>query len=82
MKCYIWSIALYGAETWILRKVDQKYLESFEIWCWRRMEKISWTDRVSNDKVLRRVKEERNIIHTIKETGYMLRRNCHLKHII
>jgi hypothetical protein len=29
VKCYIWSIALYGAETWTLRKVDQKYLESF-----------------------------------------------------
>jgi hypothetical protein len=43
MKCCIWNIALYGAETWILRKVDQKYLESFEMWCWRRMEKISWT---------------------------------------
>jgi hypothetical protein len=36
VKCYIWSIALYGAETWTLRKVDQKYLESFEMWCWRR----------------------------------------------
>jgi hypothetical protein len=31
VKCYIWSIALYGAETWTLRKVDQKYLESFEM---------------------------------------------------
>jgi hypothetical protein len=41
VKCYIWSIALYGAEKWTLRKVDQKYLESFEMWCWRRMEKIS-----------------------------------------
>jgi hypothetical protein len=63
---YIWSIALYGAETRTLRKVDQKYLESFEMWCWRRMEKISWTDRVRNEEVLHRVKVERNIIHTIK----------------
>jgi hypothetical protein len=31
VKCYIWSIALYGAETWTLRKLDQKYLESFEM---------------------------------------------------
>jgi hypothetical protein len=37
-------IALYGAETWTLRAADQKYLESFEMWCWRRMEKISWID--------------------------------------
>jgi hypothetical protein len=31
LKCYIWSVALYGAETWTLRKLDQIYLESFEI---------------------------------------------------
>jgi hypothetical protein len=37
-----------------LRKIDQKYLESFEMWCWRRMEKISWTDRVRNAEVLSR----------------------------
>jgi hypothetical protein len=65
-KRYIWSIALYGAEMWTLGKVDQKYLESFEMWCWRRMEKISWTDRVRNEEVLHRVKEEINILHTIQ----------------
>jgi hypothetical protein len=63
---YIWNIALYGAETWTLRKVDQKHLENFEIWCWRRTEKISWADRVRNEEVLHIVKEERNILHTIK----------------
>jgi hypothetical protein len=62
----VWSIALYGAETWTLRKVDQKYLESIEIWCWRRKEKISWTDCVRNEEVLHRVKEERNVVHTVK----------------
>ena len=33
IKCYIWSMALYGAEIWTLRAADQKYLESFEMWC-------------------------------------------------
>jgi hypothetical protein len=33
VKCYVWSIALYGAETWTLRAVDQKHLVSFEVWC-------------------------------------------------
>jgi hypothetical protein len=85
VKCYIWSVALYDADTWTLRKVDQKYLESFEMWCWRRLE-ISWTDCVRNE-VLHRVKEERNILHTIKGRkanwiGYILRRNCLLKHVI
>ena len=41
VKFYIWSMALYGAETWALWAADQKYLESFEMWCCRRMEKIS-----------------------------------------
>jgi hypothetical protein len=61
--CYIWSIALYGAETWTLWKLDQKYLESFEMWCWRRM------DRVHNEAVLHRVKKERNILHTTRREG-------------
>jgi hypothetical protein len=87
VKCYIWIIALYGAETWKLRKVDHKYPESFEMWYLRRMEKVSWTDRVRNEEVLHRVKEERNILHTIKRRkanwiGHILRRNCLLKHVI
>ena len=40
VRCYVWSITLYGSETWTLRKLERKYLESFETWCWRRMEKI------------------------------------------
>jgi hypothetical protein len=51
------------------------------------MEKISWTDRVRNEEVLQRVKEEKNIVHTIKRRkanwiGHILRRNCLLKHVI
>jgi hypothetical protein len=51
------------------------------------MEKISWTDRVRNEEVLHRVKEERNILNTIKRReanwiGHILRRNCLLKHVI
>jgi hypothetical protein len=62
IKCYIWSIALYGAETGTLWKTDRKYLKSFEMLCWRRIEKISWTDRVRNEEVLYRVKEKKNIL--------------------
>jgi hypothetical protein len=57
------------------------------MWCWRRMERISWTDRVRKEEVLRTVKEERNILHTIKRkkanwTGHILRRNCILNDVI
>jgi hypothetical protein len=53
VKYYIWSIALYGAGTWTLRAVYQKHLESFEMWCWSRME-ISWIDYMRNEEVLLR----------------------------
>jgi hypothetical protein len=64
VKCYIWSIALYGPEMWTLRAVDQKHLESFELWCCRRMG-ISWTNHVRHEEVFLRVKEQRNILHEI-----------------
>jgi hypothetical protein len=67
VKCYVWSIALYVAETWTLRSMDQKHLESFEMWCWRRVEKISLTDHVRNKDVLLKVKEQRNILHEIRK---------------
>jgi len=51
VKCYIWSIALHGAETWTFWAVDQKQLESFGMCCLRRMEKIRWTDHVRNEDV-------------------------------
>ncbi|PNF26850.1 hypothetical protein B7P43_G16837 [Cryptotermes secundus] len=87
VNCYIWSIALYGAETWTLRAVDQKHLESFEMWCRRRVEKISWTYYVGNEEVLFRVSEERNILHEIRKRkanwiGQILRGNCLLKEVI
>jgi len=87
VKCYIWSIALHGAETWTLREVDQKHLERFEMCCWRRMEKISWTDHVRNEDVLLRVKEQRNILHEIRKRkanwiSHILRRNCLLQGVI
>ena len=87
VKCYIWSTALYGAETGTLRAVDQKQLESSEMWCWRRMGKIRWTDRVRNGEVLLGVKEQRNILHEISKRkanwiGHDLRRNFLLQRVI
>jgi hypothetical protein len=54
----MWSIFLYGAETWTRRKADHEYLENFEMQCWRRLENLIWTDRVKK-KVS---EEERNIL--------------------
>jgi hypothetical protein len=56
--------SFYGVESYTLRKVDEKYLDSFEMWCWIKTEKIHWTNRVKSE-ALHRVKEKRNILKTI-----------------
>ena len=89
MTRYILSVAMNGADTWTLRKIDQKYFQilKFEIWCCRSTEKSSWTIPVRNGEVLSGVKAERNFLHSIKRRnanwiGHNLRRNCLLKHVI
>jgi hypothetical protein len=57
------------------------------MWCWGRMEKISWTDHVRNVEVLLRVKEQRNILHEIRKRRanwicHILRRDCLLQRVI
>jgi hypothetical protein len=87
VECYIWSIALYGAETWSLWAVNQKHLKSFEMWCWRRMYETIWTVHVRKEEVLLEVKEQRNILHEISKwkvnwIGNILCRNCFLQQVI
>ena len=59
------STVLYAAEMWTLTQTDRRRLEAFEMWIWRRMEKISWRDKVTNEEVLRRVNEDRQILNCI-----------------
>jgi hypothetical protein len=66
--------------------LDQKHLESFEMWCWRRME-ISCTNHVRNEDVLLGVKEQRNILHQTSKwkanwISHILSRNCLLRQVI
>ena len=45
VKCFVWSVVLYDAETWTLRRNEQKLLEAFKMWIWRRTERVKWTDK-------------------------------------
>jgi len=69
---------LHAAETWTLKKVDIQRLESFEMWIWRRLMKISWTEHRSNQEVLNMVEESRSLMNTIRQRqknwlGHVLR---------
>ncbi|KAJ4431277.1 hypothetical protein ANN_19874 [Periplaneta americana] len=51
VKSFLWSNALDVAEKWTLRQSKEKRIESFEMWIWRRMERLKWTDRIRNEAV-------------------------------
>lgn len=72
LKTYIWSIALYGCETWTTSESEKKRLEAFEQWCYRCILKIKWTERGSNDEVLDKIEGRKELWKNIK------RRRCNM----
>src|SRR6188508_1743159 len=56
---------MYGCETWTLRKAKIDKLQALDMWIWRRLENISWEQKIRNEEVLTRVKESRCLITTI-----------------
>ena len=87
VKTLVWSVMLYGSETWTMRKEDIKRIEAFKMWIWRRMERVSWREHTTNEEVLRRVGENRSLIRTIRERqrrwiGHTLRGDSMLRTIL
>ena len=87
VKALIWSVATYGAETWILNKETEKKLRSFEMWCWRRLMKVKWTDRKTNEWVLQQIGEEEQLIKRIQERkwkwiGHILRHDSLMREVM
>ena len=81
IKAYIWSTLLYGCETWTINKEMEKRLEAFEMWCWRRMLRISWTERRTNDSVLEEIRKPRELMKIIRTRqlnflGHVMRREA------
>jgi len=66
VKCIVWSVTVYGVETWTMTRADRERLEAFEMWVWRRMLKVSWVDKVSNAEVLQKVEENISMLDTVQ----------------
>ena len=71
IKSCVWSVALYGSETRAVGKNAERIINAFEKWCWRRMLKIKWTDRITNDEVFQKAKEEIFLKNFEKQTPLM-----------
>ena len=71
VKAFVWSVALYGSETWTLQKEDIRRLEAFKIWIWRRT--VDWAQNKWRDTA--DVKTKREIMDTVKSTWLITENN-------
>ena len=67
LECYVWSVLLYGCDAWTINICMEKRIEAVEMWFLRRMIRIPWTDRVSNEEVLKRAKVKRQLMKVIRK---------------
>lgn len=83
----VFPIATYGCETWTLISDDQKKIDSFELWCWRRLLRIPWTAKTTNKAVLERINPEMSlggkiIRQKLSYFGHVMRANSLEKEVI
>ena len=55
VKAMVFPVVTYGCESWILKKAERRRIDSFELWCWRRLLRVSWTARRSNRSILKEI---------------------------
>ena len=58
VKAMIFPVVIYGCESWIIMKAERRRIDAFELWCWRKLLRVPWTARRSNQSIL---KETMNI---------------------
>ena len=70
LKCYVWSTLLYGCETWTISKAMEKRLVVTEMWFRRRILRVPWIKRISNEEILRKAQTSLNLIKSIHERQF------------
>ena len=54
-KAMVFPVVLYGCESWTVKKAEHRRIDDFELWCWRRLLRVPWTARRSNQSILREI---------------------------
>ena len=67
LRAYIWSVLLYGFESWTLKKDTERRLEAAEMWFIRRILRVSWTERKTNIEVMKEAGYKRSLMKTIRK---------------
>ena len=55
VKAMVFSVAMYGCERWTVKKAECQRIDAFELWCWRRLLRVPWTARRSNQSILKEI---------------------------
>ena len=58
VKAMVFPVVMYGCESWTIRKAEHQRIDAFELWCWRRLLRVSWTARRSNQSILKEISPE------------------------
>ena len=55
LKAMVFPVVMYGCESWTIKKAEWRRIDAFELWCWRRLLKVPWTARKSNQSILKEI---------------------------
>ena len=55
VKAIVFPVVMYGCESWTIKKAEHKSIDAFELWCWRRLLRVAWTARRSNQSILKEI---------------------------
>ena len=58
VKATVFPVVMYGCESWTVKKAECRRIDTFELWCWRRLLRVSWTARRSNQSILKKISPE------------------------
>ena len=58
VKAMVFPLVMYGCESWTIKKAECQRIDAFELWCWRRLLRVSWTARRSNESILKEIDPE------------------------
>ena len=55
VKAMVYPVVMYGCESWTVKKAERQRIDAFEVWCWRRLLRVPWTARRSNQPILKEI---------------------------
>ena len=58
VKAMVFPVVMYGCESWTIKKGERRRMDAFEVWCWRRLLRVPWTARRSNQPILKEISPE------------------------